>query len=106
MLTGVSLSPDTVGAACFDRENGHVEFAAAPLVEGAFHGTGDLFASVLTGALTRDWRLMEAAQLAAEFTGQCVRRTWEEDPPRREGVDFEPLLWRLGQKMEAGPCRN
>ena len=29
-----------------------------------------------------------------------------EDTPRREGVDFEPLLWRLGQRMEEEPCRN
>ena len=106
VLTGVSLSPDTVGAACFDCEKGRVEFAAAPLVDGAFHGTGDLFASVLAGALVRGRRLTEAARLAAEFTSQCVRRTWENDPPRREGVDFEPLLWRLGQRMEAEPCRN
>ena len=106
VLTGVSLSPDTVGAACFDREKGQVEFAAAPLVDGAFHGTGDLFASVLTGALVHGRRLTEAAQLAAEFTSQCVRRTREAGPPRREGVDFEPLLWRLGQRMEAEPCRN
>ena len=106
MLTGVSLSPDTVGAACFDCGKGRVDFAAAPLVDGDFHGTGDLFASVLTGALARGRRLTEAAQLAAEFTSQCVQRTWETNPPRREGVDFEPLLWRLGQRMEAGLCRN
>ena len=46
VLTGVSLMEDTIGAACFDRETGRVEFAAAPLVEGLFHGTGDLFTSV------------------------------------------------------------
>ena len=106
VLTGVSLAEDTVGAACFDRETGRVEFAAAPLVEGVFHGTGDLFAGVLAGALVRGRTLLQAAQLAAEFTSQCVRRTWEEETPRREGVDFEPLLWRLGQKMEADVCRT
>ena len=105
VLTGVSLAENTVGAACFDRDTGRVEFAAAPLVDGAFHGTGDLFSSVLTGAIVRGWTLAEAARLAAEFTSQCARRTWEERTPRREGVDFEPLLWRLGQRMEEDPCR-
>ena len=76
------------------------------MVDGQFHGTGDLFASVLAGGLVRGWSLAEAAGLAAEFVSQCARRTWEEDTPRREGVDFEPLLWRLGQRMEATPCRS
>lgn len=101
-LTGVSLSPDTVGAACYDRESGRTDFVSAPRVEGAFHGTGDLFASVLTGALVRGRSLTEAAQLAADFTSQCARRTREEAVPPREGVDFEPLLWRLGQRLDEG----
>lgn len=106
VLTGVSLAEDTLGAACFDRDTGRTEFAAAPLVPGQFHGTGDLFSSVLTGALVQGWPLAEAARLAAEFTSRCARRTWEGGVPRREGVDFEPLLWRLGQRMEAEPCRT
>ena len=89
-----------------DRDRGTVEFVSAPVVDGQFHGTGDLFASVLAGGLVRGWSLAEAAGLAAEFVSQCARRTWEEDTPRREGVDFEPLLWRLGQRMEATPCRS
>ena len=105
-LTGVSLEEGSVGAACLDRDRGTVEFVSAPVVDGQFHGTGDLFASVLAGGLVRGWSLAEAAGLAAEFVSQCARRTWEEDTPRREGVDFEPLLWRLGQRMEATPCRS
>ena len=101
VLTGVSLAPGTVGAACRDRETGRTSFVSAPLVQGQFHGTGDLFSSVLTGALVRGMGLAEAARLAADFTSQCVRRTWEEGTPRREGVDFEPLLWRLGQIVDA-----
>ena len=72
---------------------------SAPLVPGQFHGAGDLFAAVLTGALVRGRDLAEAAQLAADFTSQCAERTLAQDLPRREGIDFEPLLWRLGQVM-------
>ncbi len=105
-LTGVSLTADTAGAACFDRETGQVEFVSAPLVPESFHGTGDLFASVLTGALVRGRSLAEAAELAAAFVSQCASRTKEAGTPHREGVDFEPLLWRLGQQMEENPCRS
>ena len=99
VLTGVSLSPDKLGAACFDRETGNVTFAEARRVEGRFHGTGDLFSSVLTGALVKGKRLTEAAELAAEFVSRCAARTGRQDLPAREGVDFEPLLWQLGDKM-------
>lgn len=101
VLTGVSLSPETAGAVCFDRDTGRTGLVRAPLASGQFHGTGDLFTSVLTGALVRGRSLLEAAQLAADFTSQCARRTGEQALPRREGVDFEPLLWRLGAALAA-----
>ena len=96
VLTGASVSPDTAGAVCFDRATGRTEFACAPLAPGSFHGTGDLFASVLAGALVKGQPLAAAAQLAADFTSLCAKRTGEQDLPAREGLDFEPLLWRLG----------
>lgn len=97
VLTGVSLSPERLGAVCFDRKTGEAAFAEAPRVGGQFHGTGDLFTSVLTGALVRGAGLKAAAQLAADFVSRCVQRTKEENLPAREGVDFEPLLRQLGE---------
>lgn len=97
VLTGVSPAPDAVGAACFDRDTGAAELVSAPMAQGQFHGTGDLFASVLTGGLVRGMSLVRSAQLAADFTSRCAARTGAQELPRREGVDFEPLLWRLGQ---------
>lgn len=97
VLTGVSLSPESLGAVCFDRKTGETAFAEAPRVGGQFHGTGDLFTSVLTGALVSGADLTEAAQLAAGFVSRCVQRTKEENLPAREGVDFEPLLRQLGE---------
>jgi len=97
VLKGAAPTPDTTGAVCFDRNTGQTTVVSAPLTPGRFHGTGDLFASVLTGALARNIPLTEAAQLAADFTAQCVRH---QGSPSREGLDFEPLLWRLGEKLE------
>ena len=99
VLTGVSLADDTVGAACFDRETGETAFAQAKRVQESFHGTGDLFASVLTGALCRGRTLGESAQAAADFVSLVAAHTARQTCPRREGVDFEPLLWRLGQSF-------
>lgn len=98
VLTGVSFAKDTVGAVCFDRQTGETSFIAAPRVNDQFHGTGDLFASVLTGALVRGASLTEAAQTAADFVSLVAAHTAKQNLPKREGVDFEPLLWRLGQQ--------
>ena len=95
VLTGVSLRPGKTGAACFDRESGRVSLVQTDFEGRAFHGTGDLFASVLTGALVRGEKLEQAAARAAEFVRLCALRTATQDLPPREGIDFEPLLGLL-----------
>lgn len=95
VLTGVSLKPGQTGAACFDRETGQVSLIQTDFAGRAFHGTGDLFASVLTGALVRGEPLFRAAERAAEFVRLCALHTAPQDLPPREGIDFEPLLGLL-----------
>ncbi|MDE7245406.1 MAG: pyridoxamine kinase [Oscillospiraceae bacterium] len=97
VLTGIN-GDGVTGAACFDHTAGKTHLVYAPLAPGQFHGTGDLFASVLTGALLQKRSLRDAAQTAADFTSLCAAHTGKENIPSREGLDFEPLLWRL-QKM-------
>ena len=99
VLTGVSIEPGQTGSACFDKMSGNISIVQVPLVDRAFHGTGDLFAAVLTGSLLRNCSLTDAAQRAADFARTCVAHTLEQDLPPREGVDFEPLLWQLGRSV-------
>ena len=42
--------------------------------------------------------LEQAAALAARFVSQCAERTRRQAYPRREGVDFEPLLGWLARE--------
>ena len=95
VLTGVSLGEGRTGAACFDRNTGATSFVQTDFVARAFHGTGDLFASVLTGALVQGDTLHDAAAKAAAFVRLCAAYTAPQDLPAREGIDFEPLLGAL-----------
>lgn len=95
VVTGVSPDRGLVGAACFDRDGGGTWISAGPKVAGEYHGTGDLFASVLTGGLVRGGGLRASADRAVEFVRLCAQRTLELGLPAREGVEFEPLLGRL-----------
>ncbi|MBU5626174.1 pyridoxamine kinase [Oscillibacter sp. MSJ-2] len=95
VLTGVSLEPAKIGAACFDARGGKTEIIQTTFETREFHGTGDVFASVLTGALVRGRGLMEAVSDAVEFVRDCAAYSAPQNLPVREGVDFEPLLWKL-----------
>lgn len=101
VLTGASLEPGSTGAMCFDATSGRTEAVQTRRVDRDFHGTGDVFSSVLTGALVRGTSLVEAARAAAEFVRACVERTAAENLPMREGVDFEPLLGLLAKPVSS-----
>ena len=98
VLTGYAAAPGQVGALCYDRDTRQVEAVQTARVPQDFPGTGDLFASVLTGALTRGAPLLQAARTAVDFVGSCVARSVAEGAGEAEGVDFEPLLRQLAVK--------
>ena len=98
VLTGYAAAPGQVGALCYDRDTRQVEAVQTDRVPQDFPGTGDLFASVLTGALTRGAPLLQAARTAVDFVGSCVARSVAEGAGKAEGVDFEPLLRQLTVK--------
>jgi len=62
----------------------------------SFSGTGDLFASVLTGMLVKGYNLNHAVQIATRFIYSCLKYTTKHNAPVSEGVVFEPLLYKLG----------
>lgn len=95
VLTGASAEEGETGAVCYDASTGRVEVVETQRVPREFHGTGDVFASVLTGALVQGASLTEAARAAVDFVRLCAERTAAEGLSMREGVDFEPLLGTL-----------
>ena len=95
VLTGASTAPELTGAMCFDARTGRTEAVQTRRGPQEFHGTGDVFASVLTGALVQGATLPDAARQAVDFVRACAERTARAGIPMREGVEFEPLLGLL-----------
>ena len=94
LLTGFAPEPGTVG---FYYSDGATEFAhAGPRLPRTCHGTGDLFAAVVTGGMMRGMTVPEAGGLAAEFVHRAIANTGK-DP--RFGVAFEGELGWLAGKM-------
>ena len=97
VITGAIPEAGRIGAACHDGRE--MKIYAPERIPAAYDGTGDLFASVLLGALLHRRSLNESVVLAADFTRECVARSVENGTDRHHGVDFEPLLWKLGKAI-------
>lgn len=92
VITGVSGKTGTVGF-CGSAE-GKEFFYQTPCVKNQLHGTGDLFAAALLGALMADRDVQAAAQLAAGFVERTLAATEKASP---HGAEFEtqlPWLWQ------------
>lgn len=95
VLTGFSSHPDLTGALCYDAASGETSAVQVERVSREFYGTGDVFTSVLTGALVKGSSLKDATAQAVGFVLECAKLTANNQLPLREGVDFEPLLYLL-----------
>ena len=95
ILTGVHFDDRRLGAACMDEQGG-VSGCYADRVEGYFHGTGDVFASVVTAAMVLGHSLQEAATAAVDFTQKAIATTKKLGCDVRFGVNFEQGLADLG----------
>lgn len=92
ILTGVSYKKGKTGVVVYS--GGALEYYEHEKIEPGCHGTGDVYASVFTGALCRGFAPFKAAVLAADFVVDCIKYT-QKLQNHRYGVAFEPLLGSL-----------
>ncbi len=96
ILTGVSFDPSTLGVAIYDGKSFAYDFN--PRLPRSSPGTGDVFASVFTGAILRGKTLLEAAALAADIVCIAMQNT---PPDHWYGVAFETAIPELVNKISA-----
>lgn len=91
-LSGISFDPSLIGYYAYDsREDRYFSYFNEKLPV-AYHGTGDIFASSVVGALMRGHSEEGALNVAVDYTLECIRLTMQ-DPDRRDyGVNFEQAL--------------
>lgn len=97
VLTGVSFDDREVGIACFDGKS--TEYYFNERIDASYHGTGDAYASALTGAMMRGKTLLEAASIAADFVVEAIRCTID-DASHWYGVKFEQVLPYLIRRLQ------
>ena len=99
VLKGVSFDEKKLGIVSYDSENEKITWYFHEKMPQSFHGTGDIFASVLTGALVRGKTLDEACRLAADFVVEAIRATLSHKDYNWYGVDFESAIPFLISKL-------
>ncbi len=97
ILTGIGYTPDTTGVMIAEEQQA-IYYSHKKLKKGC-HGTGDIYASVFTGAYLHSRNIYQAAKLAADFTLQCIENTVN-DPSHWYGVNFETVLPSLANNLK------
>lgn len=92
LITGVSFDPELLGSMAYDSQTGTFSEYYTKREPQSFHGTGDLFASVFTGAWERGKPLDDALKISAEVTHDAIVRTLSDPEPIWYGVNFEESL--------------
>lgn len=93
VLSGISFEQNTTGAYAYDSKTGDFTYYCTELIEGFYHGSGDVFASALTGAFMNEKTVGDAMKIAVDFTVRCIKSTHEKGTDTRYGLDFEPELF-------------
>lgn len=92
VLTGISFEKGKLGVYGYDSENKEFFSYYNEHFPQSFHGTGDVFASALCGALSINKTLDSALKLAVDYTVESIKKTIENTNHNWYGVDFESAL--------------
>lgn len=100
VLTGLDFEQGKVGSGCLSDTGGTLSLHRR--IDRYYPGTGDLFASVMLGALLNGHSLPAACERAGEYVKDCIAYTAEQQTDPMHGVQFEKLLYKLiGEQHEA-----
>ena len=89
-----------IGIVAYDAEKDVFTSYFHEKVDQTFHGTGDIFASVFTGAYLRGLTLEESYSLAADFVVEAIKETMSHENHNWYGVDFEAVFPYLVKRLE------
>lgn len=91
VLTGLTAG-DEIFNVGLDAATGELVQSRSKRVPGSFHGTGDLYSSVLISAMLGGSSLKASLDKATEFVYICAKDARETNLPANMGVSFEKYM--------------
>lgn len=104
ILKGIDFSKEKIGIAYCDSDLQNMSFYFHKKFEQNFHGTGDIFASVVTGGFMRQLKINETVKLAADYVYESIKCTLSHADYNWYGVDFENAVDFLVQNLKKYIC--
>ncbi|MDE5772642.1 MAG: pyridoxamine kinase [Ruminococcus sp.] len=95
VLTGVHFDDKEQGAAAYDSMNDKFYYSFNENIKCSVHGTGDIFASVFTGAVTLGKDIQQTLDIAVNYTLECIKATVPYFDEMWYGSCFELCLGKL-----------
>ena len=95
VITGVHYDDKLQGAAAYDSESDRYYFSFGRNVNSRFHGTGDIFSSVFSGACTLGKDIQQCLDISVKFTLDCIEATIPHMEETWYGSCFELCLGKL-----------
>lgn len=94
VISGLVLDENTLGNFVYEEGTKPVMLRREKI--GPYRsGTGDVFASVITGCAVRGEPFLDSVKKASEFITTAIRKTVELDIPTTDGICFEEYLTLL-----------
>ena len=95
VITGVHYDDKLQGAAAYDSAANKFYFSFGRNVDYRFHGTGDIFASVFTGACSLGMNIQQCLDISVKYTLDCIEATIPHLKEMWYGSCFELCLGKL-----------
>lgn len=92
VITGVPMDTGTISSLGYDKKSNTFWIVNCDYLPVSYPGTGDIFASVLTGAFLSGDSLPIAMGKATCFAEECIKTTFSYSTDTRHGVMLEKVL--------------
>ena len=92
VLTGVSFKNNELGVMSYNKETNKFFTYFKEKVPAKYHGTGDIFASTLVGAITNNSTLEDGLKIAVDYVWKTINDTYKTNKEDAYGVNFETKI--------------
>ena len=92
VLTGVSFKDNELGVMSYNKETNKFFTYSKEKVPAKYHGTGDVFASTLVGAITDNNTIEEGLKIAVDYVWETINGTYKTNKEDAYGVNFETKI--------------
>ena len=103
-ITSVMTDKNEMSVALYDRAEDKYYKIDCAFVKKLFHGTGDIFASIMTGAIVKGESFLNACLKASGFVKLAIEETLKHPELKTEnGVCFEQILIKYFSEVQEMP---